>query len=81
VSLETPNNTLVFGLDMCSKVWFKVFNSNILKVGRDDMARKVILEEKYFSFFFTKFLISTLKPFLIELDSHPGFCIISVIKP
>ena len=53
MSFEALNNPLVLWLDMRSKVGLEVFNLDVLEVGRNNVARKVILKEKYFSFLFS----------------------------
>ena len=81
VSLEAADDALVFWLDMRSKVRLKVFDMDVSKVGRNDMTRKVILQEKYFSVLFLEFSIPLLNPILIEMGGHPRLCIISLIEP
>jgi hypothetical protein len=80
VGFEASDNALVLQLDMCSKVWFEVFNSDVLNVGRDNVAGKVILKQKYFSILGRKFTIPLLNPVLVELSSHPSLRIMLVIK-
>ena len=81
VSHEPLDDTLVLWLDMCSKVWLEVFSLNVLKIGRNNVARKVILQEKYFSVLCLEFLIPLLNLILIEMGGHPGFCIVLVVEP
>lgn len=80
VGFETSNNSLVLRLDVGSEIGFEVLNLDALEVGRNDMARKVILNEKYLSSLCLKFMIPLLNPVLIEMGCHPGLCITSVIK-
>jgi hypothetical protein len=81
VSLEALDDTLILWLDMCSKVWLEVFNLKVPKIGRNNVARKVILQEKYFLVLCLEFLIPLLDPILIEMGSCPGFCVTLVIEP
>jgi hypothetical protein len=81
MGFEASDDTLVLWLDMHSGVWLEVFNSDVLKVGRNNMARKVILKEEYFLIIFLKFVIPLLNPVLVELSSHPSLHVISVVKP
>jgi hypothetical protein len=75
MGFEALDDALVLWLDMCGEVWLEVFNLDVLKVGRNNMARKVILKEEYFSILLSKFTV------LIELSSHPSLRIILVVKP
>ena len=43
VGFEAANYALVFGLYMCSEIWLEVLHSDILKVVRNNVARKIIL--------------------------------------
>jgi len=79
VSFEASDYTLVFGLNMCGEVWLEVFNSDVLKVIRNDMAGEVVLKKKNFVLLFLKISIPLLDPVLIEVSSHPCLCIVSVI--
>ena len=81
VSLEASDDTLILWLDMCSKVWLEVFDSNFLKIGRNNVTRKVVLQEEYFLVLCLEFSIPLLNPILIEISGHPGLRITSVIKP
>lgn len=81
MGFEASDDALVLWLDMRGEVWLEVFNSDVLKVGRNNMARKVILKEEYFLILFSKFAIPLLNPVLIELSSHPSLRVISVVKP
>jgi hypothetical protein len=81
VGFEASDDALVFWLDVHGEVWLEVFNLDVLKVSRNDMAGEVILKEKYFSLLFSKFVIPPLDPLLVELGSHPSLCIISVVEP
>ena len=80
VGFEASDDVLVFWLDMCSKVWLKVFDSNVLEAMGNNMARKIILKEQYLSFLFLELMILLLNPVLIDLGSHPSLGIISVVK-
>ena len=81
MSFEASDYALVFGLNMCGEVWLEVFNSNVLKVVGNNMAREVVLEKKNFALCFLKFSIPLLNPVLVEVSSHPCLRIVSVIKP
>ena len=81
VGFEAVNYALIFGLYVCGEIWLKVFNSDVLKVIRDNMTREVILKKKNLAFFFLKFMIPLLDPLLIQVSSHPCFCIVLIIKP
>ena len=76
VSLKASDDALVFWLDMCGEIQIKFFDMDVLKVGRNNMTRKVILQEMYFSILFLEFSIPLLNPILIEMGGHPGLCII-----
>ena len=80
MSLKAPDDALVIRLDMGSEIWLEVLNSNALKIWRDDMAREVVLQEKYLSVCFLQFPVPLLKPVLIQLRSHPGFCVVLVTE-
>jgi hypothetical protein len=41
-NLETLNNALVHGLDMCSEVWCKVLDFNVLNIVGNDVTREII---------------------------------------
>ena len=46
VGFEAANYALVFGLYVCSEIWLEVLHSDILKVVRNNVARKIILQKK-----------------------------------
>jgi hypothetical protein len=77
---DARDDALVIWLDMGSKIWLEVLNSNALKIWRDNMAREVVLQEKYFPVCFLQFLVPLLDPILIQLRGHPHLCIVPVIK-
>ncbi len=81
VCFKTSDNTFVIWVNIHSQVWLKNFNSNVLKTFRDNMAQKVILKEKNLSFLCLKFTVPLKNLFLVEVGSHPCFCVISIIKP
>ena len=81
MSLEALDDTLILWLDMHTKVWLEVFNLNVLKIGRNNVAGKFVLQEEYFSVLCLEFSIPLLNPILIEMSGHPGLCITSVIEP
>ena len=80
VSFEATDYALIFGLDMCGEIWFKILNSNVLKVIRNDMARKVVLKKEDLSSLSLKISIPFLDPVLIQVSGHPCLCIVSVKK-
>jgi hypothetical protein len=80
VGLETSDNALIIGLDMCCEVWLEVVNSNTSETIRNDMPREVVLKEKYLLVPCMDVPILLKNPILIELSSHPCLCIISVIQ-
>lgn len=80
VSLEALDDALVIWLDVGSEIRCKILDSNAFKIWRDNMAREVVLQEKYLPVCLQQFLIPFLKPVLIQLRGHPGFCVVMVIK-
>jgi hypothetical protein len=81
VGFEAVNYALVFGLYVCSEIWLEALHSDILKVVRNNVARKIILQKKNLVSLFLKFAILLLDPLLIEVSGHPRFCIVLIIKP
>jgi hypothetical protein len=81
MSFEALDYALVVGLNMCSEIWHKVLNSNILKAVGNNVARKVVLKKKDFASLCLQFLIPLLNPILIEKGHHPCLWIAFVIKP
>ena len=81
MSFEAADYSLVFGLDMCSEIWLKVLDLDVLKVVRKDMSWKVVLKQKNSVSFCLKFMIPLLNPLLIKVSCHPCLCIVLVIKP
>lgn len=45
MGLEAANNPLVVGLNVCSKVWFEIHNTNVCKRLWDNVAWKIVLQE------------------------------------
>jgi hypothetical protein len=81
VGLEASDDALVFRLDMSSKVGLKVLNPDALKIWWDNVAREIVLKKKDFPLLSLHFLIPPLNPVLIQVCSHPGLCVASIIKP
>lgn len=67
VSFEASDYTLIFGLDMCREVGFEVFDTDVLKVVRNNVAREVVLKKKDLSSPPMKISIPFTDPLLIEL--------------
>jgi hypothetical protein len=65
VGFEAPDDPLVIGLDMCSEIWFEIFDADILKTLRDNMTREIVLQKKYLPILFLEFPVLLLNPFLI----------------
>lgn len=80
VGLEALDDALVLWLDMHGKIWLEVFNLIVLKIGRNNVAGKVVLKEKYLLILGTKLTIPQLNPVLVELSSHPSLCIMLVVE-
>ena len=80
MGFEATNDSLIFRLDVRGETWFKNFNRDVLKVVRDNVARKVVLKKENLSPQ-PKISVPFLDPFLIEVRCHPSFCVVSVMKP
>ena len=81
MSFEATDYPLVFGLDVCSDIWLKILDLDVLKVAWGDMSRKVVLKQKNAASFCLKFTVPLLNPLLIKVSCHPCLCIVSVMKP
>ena len=80
MSFKASNYALVIRLNMCCKICLKVFDSDVLEIGGNNMTREIVLEKQNFPFLHLKFPIPLLNPVLIQLSSHPHICIALVIK-
>src|SRR5258706_16141518 len=80
MGFEATNNTLVIGVDVCSQVWFKVFDMNICESIWNDVSREIVLQEEDFSSLISELGIPIQQPLLIECSRHPCFCIVSIVE-
>ena len=52
MTLEASDYALVKWLNMCSKIWLKVFNPDILEIRRNNMTREIVLEKQNLLFLY-----------------------------
>lgn len=48
VSFEAADYPLVIWLDMGCEIWLKIYDSDVLKVPRNNVAREVVLKQENF---------------------------------
>ena len=80
LGFKASYNALILWLNVCSEVGLKIFGANALKARGNNVARKIVLQEKYLLFLPLKFTVPLLNPFFVEISSHPGLCVDLVEK-
>jgi hypothetical protein len=66
VSFEAPDDPLIHWLDMSCEIWLEICDPYILKTFWNNVAQEIVLQEQDFMIPCAHFVISLLKPFMIE---------------